>query len=77
MEKHFKLYQNVATDFSLEYEPEHYDEVDGYKVAHLPYPKGAILVKNFNSPLIVCEVTANSLNIFIHKPYRTNLDSRE
>lgn len=51
--------------------------IDGYAVAVLPFPKGSVLVRNFNSPETVLEIAANALNIFFKKPYRTNLDSRE
>lgn len=77
MEKHFKLYHNRATDFSVVYEPKEYENVDGFMISHLPYPEGAILVKQFNPPETVLEVAAKSLNVFCKKPYRTNLDSRD
>ena len=77
MEKHFKLYQNRETDYSCLYEPQEYQKVLGYEVAFLPFPKGAILVKQFNSPNKVLEIAAYSLNQYWQKPYRTNLDSRQ
>lgn len=46
-------------------------------MAHLPYPQGSILVKNFNSPQTVYNIAALALNLYWKKPYRTNLDSRE
>lgn len=46
-------------------------------MAHLPYPQGSILVKNFNSPQTVYNIAAQALNLYWKKPYRTNLDSRE
>ena len=33
-----------------------------YRVAELPFPKGAIIVKDFNSPKIVYDITALALN---------------
>ncbi len=77
LEKHFKLYQHMETDFSILYEPKEYKIIDGYSVAELPYPEGSYLVKNFNSPEVVHEITAQALNVYWRKPYRTNLDSRE
>jgi len=62
MEKHFKYYQNKETDYSLLYNPEKYLVVDGYQIAHLPFPKGAILVKNFNSEEIVLKIGGEALN---------------
>lgn len=38
MEKHFKLYQNRETDFSVLFESQEYKVVDGYEIAYLPYP---------------------------------------
>lgn len=77
MEKHFKLYQNRETDFSVLFEPQEYQLIDGYEIAHLPYPEGAILVKNFNPPEVVINIAARSLNVYWQKPYRTNLNSRD
>lgn len=77
MEKHFKLYQNRETDFSVLFEPQEYQLIDGYEIAHLPYPEGAILVKNFNPPEVVINIAAHSLNVYWQKPYRTNLNSRD
>lgn len=77
MEKHFKLYQNKETDFSVLYEPKEYEIVDGYQIAFLPYPEGAILVKNFNTPQIIMNIAAHALNVYCQKPYRTNLNSRD
>jgi hypothetical protein len=77
MEKHFKLYQNKETDFTILYSPEEFHVVEGYQIAFLPFPEGAILVKQFNSPEVVLNVAAQALNTFWRKPYRTNLNSRE
>ena len=58
MEKHFKLYKNIETNFSVVYEPQEYLNVLGYQVAALPYPLGAFIVRNFNDEQIVYDIVS-------------------
>ena len=47
----------------------------GFRVAALPYPEGAFLVRDFNSPAVVAQIASEAINEYCEKPYRTNIDS--
>jgi hypothetical protein len=50
-------------------------KIDGYTVYSFDFPKGAYLVKQFISEADVLRISQQSLNVFVNKPYRTNLSS--
>ncbi|KAL4512265.1 hypothetical protein ABPG72_005267 [Tetrahymena utriculariae] len=84
LEKKYRFYQGVKTDFSgvIDFNDPKVDlakhnitqiEMKGYRAYRLAFPSGVYVIKNALSIQKQLEVVHQCMNIYIKRPYRTNL----